>query len=58
MATIGENNLSALLSENADLRLIESHIFSVLSDIEVANTYDTEFGNIYDWVACNPISAD
>jgi ubiquinone/menaquinone biosynthesis C-methylase UbiE len=55
MATIGENDLSALLSENAGLRLIEPYIFSVLSDIEVANTYDTRFGNIYDWVACNPI---
>jgi ubiquinone/menaquinone biosynthesis C-methylase UbiE len=35
--------------------LIEPHIYSVFSDIEVANAYDTDFGNIYDWVACNPI---
>jgi SAM-dependent methyltransferase len=55
MAKIGENDLSALLSKNAVLRSIEPHIFSVLSDIEVANTYDTQFGNIYDWVACNPM---
>jgi SAM-dependent methyltransferase len=55
MATIGESYLSGLLSGNAGLRLIEPHIFSVLSDIEVANPYDTQFGNIYDWVACNPI---
>jgi len=55
MAAIGEKDLSALLSENAGLRLIEPHIFSVLSGIEVANTYDTPFGNIYDRVACNPV---
>jgi SAM-dependent methyltransferase len=55
MTSIDENVLSMLLPENVDLRLIEPHIFSVLSDIEVSSTYDTQFGNIYDWVACNPI---
>ena len=55
MAAIGENDLSALLSENRGIRLIEPHIFSVLSDIEVANTYDTPFGTVYDRVACNPV---
>jgi SAM-dependent methyltransferase len=55
MATIDEKDLSALLSPNVDIRLVEPHIYSVLSDIEVGNTYDTPFGNIYDWVACNPI---
>jgi SAM-dependent methyltransferase len=53
--TIGESDLAALLSNNTGLRLIEPHIYSVFSDIEVANAYDTEFGNIYDWVACNPL---
>lgn len=55
MATIGKNDLSALLLKNANLKLIEPHIYSVLADIEVANPYDTQFGYIYDWVACNPI---
>jgi SAM-dependent methyltransferase len=55
MTSIDENDLSMLLLENVDLRLIEPHIFSVLSDIEVSSTYDTKFGYIYDWVACNPI---
>ena len=55
MTSIDENELSMLLLENVDLRLIEPHIFSVLSDIEVSSTYDTRFGYIYDWVACNPI---
>lgn len=55
MTSINENDLSILLLENVDLMLIEPHIFSVLSDIEVSITYDTQFGYIYDWVACNPI---
>jgi SAM-dependent methyltransferase len=55
MATIGESDLSALLSKNTSLRLVEPHIYSVFSDIEIANPYDTQFGNIYDWVACNPV---
>jgi len=55
MAKIDEKDLSTLLSPNVDIRLMEPHIYSVLSDIEVGNTYDTQFGNIYDWVACNPI---
>ena len=55
MATIGEKDLSALLLKNAELRLIELQIYSILSDNEAANPYDTQFGYIYDWVACNPI---
>jgi SAM-dependent methyltransferase len=55
MASIDENDLSMLLLKNVDPRLIEPHIFSVLSDIKVSSTYDTKFGYIYDWVACNPI---
>jgi len=53
--TIGGSELSALLLKNADLKLIEPCIYSVLSDIEVANVYDTQFGNMYDWIACNPL---
>jgi SAM-dependent methyltransferase len=55
MTSIDETDLSMLLLENVYLRLIEPHIFSVLSDIEVSSTYDTQFGYIYDCVACNPI---
>ena len=55
MASIGESDLSALLLESADIRLIEPHIYTVLPDMEVNNPYDTQFGYIYDWVACNPI---
>lgn len=55
MTTIGEGDLSAVLSTNVDLRLIEPHIYSVFSDIGVSNIYDSRFGYIYDWVACNPL---
>ena len=55
MVTIGENDMSALLLKNEDFRLVEPHIYSVLPDNETGNTYDTRFGYIYDWVACNPI---
>ncbi len=55
MATIGEYDLSALLSRDVSLKLIEPDIYSVLSDIEVANRYDSTFGNMYDWVACSAL---
>ena len=47
--------MSELLSEKVNLRLIEPHIYSVFQDIEISNPYDTKFGYIYDWVACNPL---
>jgi len=55
MATINENDLSALLLENTVLRLVEPGIYSVLPGNDSGNEYDTQFGFIYDWVACNPI---
>ena len=55
MAAMGETVLSTLLLEGTKLRLAEPHIYTVLSDTEVASTYDTQFGYIYDLVACNPI---
>ncbi|MDO9265296.1 MAG: class I SAM-dependent methyltransferase [Desulfosalsimonadaceae bacterium] len=55
MTAIGKCDLSALLVKNSDLRLVEPDIYSVFPDNEAANDYDTQFGNIYDRVACNPI---
>jgi ubiquinone/menaquinone biosynthesis C-methylase UbiE len=55
MAKIYQNDLSAMLLENIDLRCVESHIYSVLPNHYSDNGYDTRFGSIYDWVACNPI---
>jgi ubiquinone/menaquinone biosynthesis C-methylase UbiE len=55
MTTIDESSLSVVLSKNAAIRLIEPHIYSVLADIGVTNPYDSPFGYIYDWVACNPL---
>lgn len=55
MATINENDLSSMLLENFTIRAVEPHIYSVLPDNESGSEYDTQFGFIYDWVACNPI---
>lgn len=55
MARINEKDLSALLQEKADLRLVEPGIYSVLPSNESGNEYDTQFGSFYDLVACNPI---
>lgn len=55
MPTFNENDLLALLLENTTLRLIEPSIYSILPDNESGNEYDTQFGFIYDLVACNPI---
>jgi ubiquinone/menaquinone biosynthesis C-methylase UbiE len=54
MATNGESILSRVIPTGTNLRLIETHIYSVFSDIEASNPYDSPFGNIYDRVACNP----
>ena len=55
MPTFNEKNLSALLLENTILRSVEPGIYSVLPDNESGNEYDTQFGFLYDLVACNPI---
>ena len=55
MTAINENDLSYMLLDNIELRAVEPHIYSVLPDDESGNEYDTQFGFIYDWVACNPI---
>lgn len=55
MRTLGENALSAALATGSDIRQIEPGIYSVISDIQASNDYDSSFGYIYDWVACNPV---
>jgi len=55
MVKINENELSAMLSGNFTLRAVEPNIFSVLPDNESGNEYDSQFGFIYDLIACNPI---
>ena len=55
MAKIDETKLSAMLLENFTLRAIEPNIYSVLPDNEFGNEYDSQFGFIYDLVACNPV---
>ncbi|MFC1505305.1 class I SAM-dependent methyltransferase [Thermodesulfobacteriota bacterium] len=55
MVKINENELSAMLLENFTLRAVEPNIYSVLHDNETGNQYDSQFGFIYDLIACNPI---
>lgn len=55
MVKINENELSAMLLDNFTLREVEPNIYSVLPDNESGNEYDSQFGFIYDLVACNPI---
>jgi SAM-dependent methyltransferase len=55
LPTITEKSFSELISKDVNFRLIEPHIYSVLPDIEVDSSYEKKFGDIYDWVACNPI---
>ncbi len=55
MMKIDEANLFRLLTKGVSLRSIEPHIYSVLTNAEVDNSYDKKFGDVYDWVACNPI---
>lgn len=55
MVAIHENELSSMLSDNFVLREVEPHIYSVLTDIQSCNEYDSQFGLIYDLVACNPV---
>lgn len=55
MAKITESDLSSLLLKNTAIRPVEPAIYSILPNNETGNEYDTQFGYIYDWVACNPI---
>jgi ubiquinone/menaquinone biosynthesis C-methylase UbiE len=47
-----EATLTEIVPENATLRLIEPHIYSMYSQVENVGSYD-RFGSIYDVVACN-----
>lgn len=55
MKVTDEKDLSEILLKDTTLRLIEPHIYSLLSDTETGSSYDKPFGNFYDWVACNPL---
>ena len=49
-----EEQLSEVIPNNVNIRLVEPHLYSVYSPGENTNRYDTAFGTIYDIVACNP----
>jgi SAM-dependent methyltransferase len=55
MPVINEGGLSKLLVENADLRLVEPHVFSTCRDFNKKSSYDKKFGSLYDRIACNPL---
>ncbi len=55
MLKINEYELSAMLLDDFTLRTFEPNIYSVLPDNESGNEYDSQFGFIYDLIACNPI---
>lgn len=52
---ISENHLSSMLLDDFALRSAEPNIYSVLPNDEIGNEYDSQFGFIYDLVACNPL---
>ncbi len=55
MRTVAEEALAACLSPETPLREVEAHIFAAGADDALQNAYDTDFGNVYEWVACNPL---
>ncbi len=55
MQKLTENDLSATLVEDAVLREVEPNIYSVFPDNESGSEYDTQFGFLYDLIACNPL---
>jgi ubiquinone/menaquinone biosynthesis C-methylase UbiE len=55
MTTIDETKLSSLLSGDFTLRPVEPNIYSVLVKDKTGNEYDSQFGFLYDLVACSPI---
>ena len=47
--------MSFMLREAVTLRTVEPSIYYVLPNDETGNEYDSQFGYIYDLVACNPV---
>lgn len=55
MQTAAEQALFAVVAPHVQIRLVEPNLYTAFPDDTAANTYDTDFGNIYDRVACHPI---
>lgn len=55
MPTMDESRLLSMLLNDFTLRSVEPDIFSVLPDDETGNEYDSQFGFLYDLIACNPL---
>lgn len=54
-AAINDTDLSMMLSDNFSLREVEPYIYSVLPENESGNEYDSQFGIVYDLIACNAL---
>ncbi len=55
MVKIKERDLSLLLADGTQLRKVEPHIYSVFPETAFGNEYDSQFGFLYNLVACNPL---
>lgn len=55
MTTPAEEALFDVISPEPTLKMVEPYLYSAVQETETANVYDTDFGNIYEWVACNPL---
>jgi hypothetical protein len=54
MNTTAERTLSECIAPQSPLREIEAHIYCASPDGSLHNTYDTDFGSMYEWVAAIP----
>jgi len=55
METMNENKLTSMLLDEATIRAVEPNIYSTLPNDDIGNEYDSQFGFIYDLIACSPI---
>jgi len=55
MTKFNINDFVETLTDKSTLREVESRIYSVLPTNKSGSDYDTQFGYIYDLIACNPI---
>lgn len=55
MTAINKDHFASFLLQNTSIRFVESNIYSVFPDNKFDYPYDTLFGSVYDWIACNPI---
>lgn len=55
MKTINKNIFSSTLTSDCTLRTVEPGIYSVMPNDETGNEYDSQFGFLYDLIACSSV---